>query len=184
MTYGKTTALAAVLAAALTAPAIAAGTAQQQGTMQQGTGADRTQTMERGATGTGAAGTGMQTGTGQDTTGAMQTAPAGVTRDWENSRAIDQATFRAEDIIGRDVVNLEGEDVGEVNDVVIANGRDEMFLVVGVGGFLGMGERDVALPVSDLRMSSDNVLLMSQKSEDQLKEMPEFKESDYRKFER
>ncbi len=178
MTYGKTTALAAVLAAALTAPAFAAGTAQQ------GSDHNRTQTMERGATGTGAAGTGMQTGTGQDATGALQTAPAGVARDWENSRAIDQATFRAEEIIGRDVVNLEGEDVGEVNDVVIANDRDEMFLVVGVGGFLGMGERDVALPVSDLRMSSDNVLLMSQKSEDQLKAMPEFKESDYRKFER
>jgi len=126
----------------------------------------------------------MQTGAGQDTTGALQNAPAGAARDWENSRAIDQATFRAEDIIGRDVVNLEGEEVGEVNDVVVANDRDEMFLVVGVGGFLGMGEKDVALPVSDLRMSSDNVLLMSQKSEDQLKEMPEFNESDYRKHSR
>ena len=68
--------------------------------------------------------------------------------------------------------------------MVIASDRDDMYLIVGVGGFLGMGQRDVALPISDLRMSSDNVLLMSQMSEDQLKDMPEYDEGQYRRFER
>ncbi len=198
MTYGKTTALAAVLAAALSAPSFAAGTAQHGAA---GGDQNPTQTMQRGSeagTASGAAGiqnnttrkatgndaAGIETNTPRDASGTMQNMGANTQRDWENSRPIDQASFSAEEIIGRDVVNANGEDVGEVNDIVIARDRDDMFLVVGVGGFLGMGEKDVALPVSDLRISSDNVLLMSEKSEDQLKEMPEYKESDYREYQR
>lgn len=186
MTYGKTTALAAVLAAALSAPSFAAGTAQ---TGAAGGDQSATQTMQRDSTGTTSGAAGIESNTTRDSSdrsapNQMQNMGANSQHDWEKSRPIDQASFSADEIIGRDVVNANGEDVGEVNDVVIAKDRDDMFLVVGVGGFLGMGEKDVALPLSDLRMSSDNVLLMSEKSEDQLKEMPEYKESDYREYQR
>lgn len=54
----------------------------------------------------------------------------------------------ASNIIGEDVYNssaADAERVGEVNDIVIdANGAIAS-LIVGVGGFLGVGERNVAL---------------------------------------
>ncbi|WP_158025998.1 PRC-barrel domain-containing protein [Pararhizobium arenae] len=54
----------------------------------------------------------------------------------------------ASSLLGKTVytgVDEEGEAIGDVNDVVInANGGTEA-LVIGVGGFLGIGEKDVAI---------------------------------------
>ena len=61
-------------------------------------------------------------------------------------------------IIGESVYNGTGEDaqnVGDVNDIVIgADGKIEA-VIVGVGGFLGIGEKDVAVPLDKLSMTKD-----------------------------
>jgi sporulation protein YlmC with PRC-barrel domain len=59
------------------------------------------------------------------------------------------ASFMAKDLIGRSVKNTEGETIGDVQDIVIHGEKNrENLLVIGVGGFLGLGEKSVAVPMS------------------------------------
>lgn len=85
---------------------------------------------------------------------------------------------RAEEIIGQEVINQNGEEVGDVEDLVVRRGDGEIYAVIGVGGFLGLGEKSIAVPFSELDVQKDQVVFMSQQSEDQLEEMPEYNESE------
>ncbi|NYT25880.1 PRC-barrel domain-containing protein [Alcaligenaceae bacterium] len=76
------------------------------------------------------------------------------------------------DIIGKSVFNENDEKVGDVNDVVLASDGRTMFLLIGAGGFLGMGEKNVAVPFDRFERSEDRILL-SGYSKEQLKALPE-----------
>jgi putative membrane protein len=82
--------------------------------------------------------------------------------------------IRANDVIGSGVVNTNGDQVGEVKDLVIDANKVE-YAVVSVGGFLGIGDKDVAIPLDQLKLGKDKTYLMSAETEDQLKQMPEYK---------
>ncbi len=61
---------------------------------------------------------------------------------------------RLSDLIGMDVRNARGENLGDVQDVVVdaENGRVS-YVVVGIGGFLGIGEKLSAFPMSAFKVS-------------------------------
>ena len=48
-----------------------------------------------------------------------------------------------------------GETIGDVNEVLFDNSGKVNAVVIGVGGFLGMGQREVAIAFSSLRMTRD-----------------------------
>jgi hypothetical protein len=52
----------------------------------------------------------------------------------------------ASDIRGTRVYGANNENVGDINDILLAQNGDIVALVVGVGGFLGIGQKDVAIP--------------------------------------
>ena len=80
--------------------------------------------------------------------------------------------------IGADVLNAAGETVGDVRDLLFdRTGRINM-VVLGVGGFLGVGEKHVAVPFSALTytVSKDGVRIISiALSKDELMKAPAFK---------
>src|SRR5690606_31900722 len=57
------------------------------------------------------------------------------------------------DLIGANVVGIDGEDVGEVDDVLLstAGGRSAR-AVLQVGGVAGIGEKRIALPLEQLKI--------------------------------
>ena len=61
-------------------------------------------------------------------------------------------TVEASAITGTKVMNLQGEDLGHVEEVVIdaINGR-VAYLVISIGGFMGMGETHYSVPWRALR---------------------------------
>jgi sporulation protein YlmC with PRC-barrel domain len=59
--------------------------------------------------------------------------------------------YTAEELKGREVEGLLGEDLGEIEDVIIGRNGQVEFVVVAYGGFLGLGENLVAVPYSALR---------------------------------
>ena len=62
-------------------------------------------------------------------------------------------TWRASKVIGLGVYNQQNEKVGNINEVLFdKTGRLEG-VVIAVGGFLGIGERNVAVPYNDLQWS-------------------------------
>lgn len=82
----------------------------------------------------------------------------------------DRATVG--ELIGQNVQNAIGESIGEIDDVVTIRG--EAMAVVGVGGVFGFGEKDVALPMTELTLTEDAVTAMGYTRE-QLKSMREYR---------
>ena len=78
------------------------------------------------------------------------------------------------DIQGKAVYNDNNEKIGDVNDVIFSRTNSASFVVIGVGGFLGMGEHDVAVPLSCIKHDNDKLILAGATKE-ALKSMPEFK---------
>jgi len=56
---------------------------------------------------------------------------------------------------------------------------DTIVAIIGVGGFLGMGENEVAIPVEKLILREDEVIVPGV-TEDRLESMPEFNEAEVR----
>ncbi len=63
--------------------------------------------------------------------------------------------FRASDFIGERVYGANDESIGEINDVLMDAKGQVAGVIIGVGGFLGIGEKDVALPMSALQFRDE-----------------------------
>lgn len=62
---------------------------------------------------------------------------------------------RASRLIGANIINSENRTVGEVQDLMVSPAGGPVTAVLSVGGFLGIGERYVAVPLSDLRWNTE-----------------------------
>ena len=58
--------------------------------------------------------------------------------------------WRARKMIGLDVYNNDNEKIGDIAELIIDLSGKVEAVVVGAGGFLGIGERDVAVPYSQI----------------------------------
>ena len=80
-------------------------------------------------------------------------------------------------LIGATVRNEKREAVGKIEDVYVDNSGAIKTIVVSVGGFLGVGSKDVAVKWSDLKFSRDDksIVIMTSWTKDSLKAMPDYK---------
>ncbi len=87
---------------------------------------------------------------------------------------------RASDIINQSVYNRANERVGEVNELVLDQNGQVVAAIIGVGGFLGIGERNVAVNFNQLQMMNDNntMRLVVNADKAQLQQAPEFRRPD------
>jgi sporulation protein YlmC with PRC-barrel domain len=81
------------------------------------------------------------------------------------------ADVRVSDLVGLDVLSASGEDVGEIDRLVAGGGQ--LMAIVGVGGFLGLGEHSVAIPLDRFEMVGDD-LLLNTVTEEELESLPEY----------
>lgn len=76
-------------------------------------------------------------------------------QDVEASDFIGARIYAAETMPATDTVQAGAEkdwdDVGEINDVILGRDGQIKAVVLGVGGFLGMGEKSVAIPMQDVK---------------------------------
>ena len=84
--------------------------------------------------------------------------------------------YRASKVIGASVVNEAGNTVGTVDDIIIGEDGKSPFVVLSVGGFLGMGTKLVILPYQQLK-TMDRKIVLPGATKDALKDLPEFKYS-------
>ena len=61
----------------------------------------------------------------------------------------------ASSLIGSTVYSSANENIGDINDVVLAKDGKVLAVIIGVGGFLGLGEKDVAVPMDRLQFVKD-----------------------------
>lgn len=87
--------------------------------------------------------------------------------------------WRGSKLIGASVYGPDNASIGEINDVIIGTDGKISAVVVGVGGFLGVGQKDVALPFEAISVtrkadsaSIDKITVSYTK--DQLNNAPKF----------
>ena len=81
----------------------------------------------------------------------------------------------ADTLIGNDVCNPEGEDLGDIKEIMLdmRSGRVG-YAVMSFGGFLGMGEKLFAIPWSALTLDTENKRFVLNVEEERLKNAPGF----------
>lgn len=89
---------------------------------------------------------------------------------------VKPADFMSSKLIGTNVYNNQNEKLGDIEDLVIDNGKTITGVVVSVGGFLGMGESYVLLdPATVVLNQKDNTWkAFVDTSKDNLKNAPKF----------
>lgn len=105
-------------------------------------------------------------------TGSDATTPSSATETaradaYRNPMEMYRA-FRASHLVNKKVENPAGENLGEIEDLVInLNNGDVRYAVLQFGGVMGLGDRLFAIPVSELKFSStdkDKIVLNIDKS--------------------
>lgn len=87
-----------------------------------------------------------------------------------------EATTTVEDLIGLNVLSASNETVGEIDYVVRSS--EGYVAVVGLGGFLGLGEYTVAVPMDEFVKTDDDELRLVTWTEEELEALPEVDESE------
>jgi hypothetical protein len=93
-----------------------------------------------------------------DSTRPMDATKSTSTRTMPAEKFVDmQASgqWLASDLMGLNVVGSNNESIGEVSDFLVDENGNILAAVVGVGGFLGIGQKDVAISFETLSISRD-----------------------------
>lgn len=88
-------------------------------------------------------------------------------------------TWFAQDLVGLAVKNPGGEKIGDINNLVLDQSGHVKAVVIGVGGFLGIGEKNVAVPFTALTINQTNNnkrLVVINATKKQLETAPKFKQ--------
>jgi sporulation protein YlmC with PRC-barrel domain len=86
---------------------------------------------------------------GSTTVGVSVSELRDVTLGWSAKRTI----------LGQPVYNEKNERVGSIDDIVISPDKAVSYAIVNAGGFLGLAKHDVAIPVSQLKLVDNNLVL-------------------------
>jgi hypothetical protein len=107
---------------------------------------------------------------------ALAQSPAAPTPPAAQAPAAQQPSeLNTQRLIGRTVRNLQDETVGDVNAVIIARDGAVAAVIIGVGGFLGIGERDVAIRWQDMQVRSNGDDVRTTLTKDQVRALPEYR---------
>lgn len=71
----------------------------------------------------------------------------------------NQDSYKTSEIVGKSVKNLEGEELGQIEEFVIGTTEEFGYTVLSFGGFLGVGEKLFAVPWNTSAHRPDGVHL-------------------------
>jgi sporulation protein YlmC with PRC-barrel domain len=115
---------------------------------------------------------------GADATGS----DGGMTMGTTSTVALKFVQFSSADVVASrlqdlNVYNNQNEEIGEIEDLVIKDGKTISGVVVSVGGFLGLGDRYVLLDPSSIVLGDKDGTMRAfiNTSKEELTNAPEFK---------
>ena len=81
---------------------------------------------------------------------------------------------------GTSVKNLSGEDVGNIEEIMLdLNSGRVAYAVLSFGGILGIGDKLFAVPWDSLTVDTDNEVIRMDASKERLKNAPGFNKNDW-----
>jgi sporulation protein YlmC with PRC-barrel domain len=109
---------------------------------------------------------------------AVLTVPALADTNVQLLRQMPADAVTVTDWYKQDVYDPSNNKIGEIMDVLVDKSGKVTSLIIGVGGFLGAGEKDVAVPFDAVRVMNKNnkkLTLVMNTTKDDLKSAPGFK---------
>ena len=73
----------------------------------------------------------------------------------QTQTASDKGQWQASKLIHMNVYNAQNEKIGDIKELMLDKNGKVNIVAIGVGGFLGMGERDVAVKFDQLKWSNE-----------------------------
>jgi hypothetical protein len=82
------------------------------------------------------------------------------------------------DLLDKAVMNDQKEKIGKIEDLIVSRSTDAKlpiasFAIIGIGGFLGIGTNDVAIPMEQIKLQ-DKQLVLPGATKAALKALPRF----------
>jgi sporulation protein YlmC with PRC-barrel domain len=122
------------------------------------------------------------TKTAPATTTTTSTAPATPTNAAQTGSYLTEQSpdqVSANTYIGQSVYNGKNESIGKVTDLIMQKQGGIVAAIIGVGGFLGIGQKNVAVPINNVTVTQNTpdgtVKLTTSETVATLKAAPEFK---------
>ena len=84
--------------------------------------------------------------------------------------------LRTSKLVGSKVYNNANDNIGSIEDIILKPDGSMDEVVLSVGGFLGMGDKYVAVPFSDLKITRDgsSLKIVTLATKDSLKALPAY----------
>ena len=76
-------------------------------------------------------------------------------------------------LMGKTIYSDAGQKIGDIDDLVISPDKNVSYVIVGAGGFVGIGRHDVAIPVAQIHDNAGKLVIPGA-TKDTIKGMPEF----------
>lgn len=113
--------------------------------------------------------------------GGLALAEAPMTREPSTGRSVATSSLStdhwlASDVYKADVYDPSGHKIGKVTDLMIDSNGKVTGAIIGVGGFLGTGQKDVVIPFNELKASTHDGKdwLVLNRTKDELKTAPAY----------
>ena len=101
-----------------------------------------------------------------------QTGATGVHKAEDKSVMVKPLNITIDDLEDMEIYGPNGEEVGEVDVVLVDASAQPVAIAAEVGGFLGMGEKDVVIALDRLTQDGDHLKIDMTK--DQIGALPDF----------
>jgi sporulation protein YlmC with PRC-barrel domain len=90
--------------------------------------------------------------------------------------SLSTGNWLASDVYKADVYDPSEHKVGKVTDLMIDSNGNVTAAIIGVGGFVGVGQKDVAIPFKELKVSTRDGKdwLVLNRTKDELKSAPAY----------
>lgn len=126
----------------------------------------------------------------QETAERVQNTESAIAPAEEQTQAIDRMAmtqvnageFTADDLTGRSVYGANDENIGDVGEVLLSADNQIEGFIIDVGGFLGMGEKEVAVSPENLDIRADEngeLIVFTPFTQEQLEAQPEYTEESW-----
>ncbi|HEX2135201.1 MAG TPA: PRC-barrel domain-containing protein [Microvirga sp.] len=115
---------------------------------------------------------------------ATSPAPATAAPGSAAQPATPTRQMNVSELTEKDLVGANNDEVGDIERVVESNADKKQYVVIGQGGFLGLFETEVLIPIENVAIKGDQIVLRNL-SQEQLKSLPKYESEDtaYRRLE-
>lgn len=98
----------------------------------------------------------------------------------QNNQENSLTSHQVSDLEGMTVINQEDEEIGDIQHIAKHNDSGELFAIVSVGGLWGIGATDIALPIKEMQLENDQLVVNTDYGSDEIEDSSnDYQEDEY-----